>query len=114
MTATSEPPVSSLTAIGSGKSTLVDEILFRALAQKLYKSKEKPGLYEKITGTELVDKVIVVDQSPIGRTPRSNPATYTGVFSHIRDIFSRLPEARQRGYRAGRFSFNIKKILSTR
>jgi len=93
---------------GSGKSTLIDEILFRALAQKLYKSKEKPGLYEKLTGAEFIDKVIVVDQSPIGRTPRSNPATYTGVFSHIRDIFSRLPEARQRGYRAGRFSFNIK------
>jgi excinuclease ABC subunit A len=82
--------------------------LFRALAQKLYKSKEKPGLYEKIAGRELIDKVIVVDQSPIGRTPRSNPATYTGVFSHIRDIFSKLPEARQRGYKSGRFSFNIK------
>jgi excinuclease ABC subunit A len=93
---------------GSGKSTLVDEILYRALAQKLYKSKEKPGLYRKINGLEHIGKVIVVDQSPIGRTPRSNPATYTGVFSHIRDIFSRLPESRQRGYKAGRFSFNVK------
>jgi len=93
---------------GSGKSTLVDEILFRALAQILYKSKEKPGLYEKLVGAEFIDKVIVVDQSPIGRTPRSNPATYTGVFSHIRDIFSRLPEAKARGYRPGRFSFNVK------
>ncbi|MCX5703290.1 MAG: excinuclease ABC subunit UvrA, partial [Candidatus Omnitrophica bacterium] len=93
---------------GSGKSTLIDEILYRALAQKLYKSKEKPGLYEKITGIEFIDKVIVVDQSPIGRTPRSNPATYTGVFSLVRDIFSKLPLARQRGYRPGRFSFNVK------
>lgn len=93
---------------GSGKSTLIDEILYRALAQKLYKSKEKPGLYQKINGTEYIDKVIVVDQSPIGRTPRSNPATYTGVFNHIRDIFSKLTPARIRGYRAGRFSFNVK------
>lgn len=93
---------------GSGKSTLIEEILFRSLAQKLYKSKEKPGSYKKLTGTGHIDKVIVVDQSPIGRTPRSNPATYTGLFSHIRDIFSRLPEARQRGYRPGRFSFNVK------
>ena len=93
---------------GSGKSTLIDEILYRALAQKLYKSKEKPGLYEKLTGTEHIDKVIVVDQSPIGRTPRSNPVTYTGVFNHIRDLFSKLPEARIRGYKPGRFSFNVK------
>jgi len=93
---------------GSGKSTLVDEILFRALAQRLYKSKEKPGAYQKITGIENIDKVIVVDQSPIGRTPRSNPATYTGVFSEIRDIFSKLPQAKERGYKAGRFSFNVK------
>ena len=93
---------------GSGKSTLIDETLFRALAQKLYKAKEKPGLYEKIAGVEYIDKVIVVDQSPIGRTPRSNPATYTGVFSNIRDIFSKLPEARSAGYKPGRFSFNVK------
>ncbi|MFH0912851.1 MAG: excinuclease ABC subunit UvrA [Candidatus Omnitrophota bacterium] len=93
---------------GSGKSTLIDEILYRSLAQKLYKSKEKPGLHQKITGIEYIDKVIVVDQSPIGRTPRSNPVTYTGVFSHIRDIFSKLPEARIKGYRPGRFSFNVK------
>jgi len=93
---------------GSGKSTLIDEILYRSLAQKLYKSREKPGLHQKITGIEHIDKVIVVDQSPIGRTPRSNPATYTGVFSHIRDIFNKLPEARIRGYKPGRFSFNVK------
>ncbi|MFH1269650.1 MAG: excinuclease ABC subunit UvrA, partial [Candidatus Omnitrophota bacterium] len=93
---------------GSGKSTLIDEILYRGLAQKLYKSRIKPGLHERITGIEYIDKVIVVDQSPIGRTPRSNPATYTGVFSHIRDIFNRLPEARMRGYKPGRFSFNVK------
>ena len=95
-------------ASGSGKSTLIDEILYRALAQKLYKSKEKPGLYEKLTGVEHIDKVIVVDQSPIGRTPRSNPATYTGIFNHIRDLFSKLPQARIRGYKPGRFSFNVK------
>ncbi|MDP3731496.1 MAG: excinuclease ABC subunit UvrA, partial [Candidatus Omnitrophota bacterium] len=93
---------------GSGKSTLIDEILYRSLAQKLYKSREKPGLHQKITGIEYIDKVIVVSQSPIGRTPRSNPATYTGVFSHIRDIFNKLPEARIRGYKPGRFSFNVK------
>jgi excinuclease ABC subunit A len=93
---------------GSGKSTLIDEILYRAIAQKLYKAKEKPGLHAKIIGVEHIDKVIVVDQSPIGRTPRSNPATYTGVFNHIRDIFSKLPESRMRGYKPGRFSFNVK------
>ncbi len=93
---------------GSGKSTLIDETLYRALAKKLYKSKIKPGKFSKLIGTEFIDKVIVVDQSPIGRTPRSNPATYTGVFSHIRNIFSRLPEARMRGFKPGRFSFNVK------
>ena len=93
---------------GSGKSTLIDEVLYRALAKKLYNSKEKPGSFKKIIGAENIDKVIVVDQSPIGRTPRSNPATYTGVYSHIRDIFARLPEAKVRGYKPGRFSFNVK------
>ncbi|MCX5697283.1 MAG: excinuclease ABC subunit UvrA [Candidatus Omnitrophica bacterium] len=93
---------------GSGKSTLIDEILYRALAQQIYKAKEKPGLHKKIIGANLIDKVIVVDQAPIGRTPRSNPATYTGVFGYIRDIFSQLPEARLRGYKPGRFSFNVK------
>ncbi|MCX5715198.1 MAG: excinuclease ABC subunit UvrA, partial [Candidatus Omnitrophica bacterium] len=93
---------------GSGKSTLIDEILYRALAQEFYKAKEKPGLHKKITGMGLIDKVIVVDQAPIGRTPRSNPATYTGVFGYIRDIYSHLPEARLRGYKPGRFSFNVK------
>lgn len=93
---------------GSGKSTLIDETFYRLLAQKLYKSREKPGICDKILGTEHIDKVIVVDQSPIGRTPRSNPATYTGVFSHIRDLFSKLKESRMRGYKPGRFSFNVK------
>jgi len=93
---------------GSGKSTLVDEILYRGLAQKLYKSHLKPGAHKRILGSEFIDKVIVVDQSPIGRTPRSNPATYTGVFSHIRHIFSQIPQARMRGYKPGRFSFNVR------
>jgi excinuclease ABC subunit A len=93
---------------GSGKSTLIDDILHKSLAKKLYLAQEKPGLYRRITGIEHIDKVIMVDQSPIGRTPRSNPATYTGVFSHIRDIFSKLPESRIRGFRPGRFSFNVK------
>jgi len=93
---------------GSGKSTLVDEILYRSLAKKLYRHKSKPGAHDKITGIELIDKVIVVDQSPIGRTPRSNPATYTGAFTHIREIFSKLPQARMAGYKPGRFSFNVK------
>jgi excinuclease ABC subunit A len=93
---------------GSGKSTLVQDILSRGLMKYVYSSKEKPGLCRKIIGLENIDKVIIVDQSPIGRTPRSNPATYTGVFSHIREIFSRLPDSRIRGYKAGRFSFNVK------
>ncbi len=93
---------------GSGKSTLVDEILYRGLAQKLSKGYQKPGAHKRILGAEFVDKVIVVNQSPIGRTPRSNPATYTGVFTYIRDIFSQIPQARMRGFKPGRFSFNVK------
>ncbi|MFH1848269.1 MAG: excinuclease ABC subunit UvrA, partial [Candidatus Omnitrophota bacterium] len=93
---------------GSGKSTLVDEILYRSLARKFYRAKEKPGKHKRIENTNLRDKVIVVDQSPIGRTPRSNPATYTGAYGPIRDLFSKLPEAKMRGYRPGRFSFNVK------
>jgi excinuclease ABC subunit A len=93
---------------GSGKSTMVDDILYKALAKKLYGSKEKPGAHDEIDGVDQIDKVIVVDQSPIGRTPRSNPVTYTGVFSFIRDIFAKLPESRMRGYKPGRFSFNVK------
>ncbi len=93
---------------GSGKSTLVNEILYKALAKKLYNSKEEPGKHKKILGVEYIDKVIIVDQSPIGRTPRSNPATYTGVFTYIRQLFAETPEAKRRGYKPGRFSFNVK------
>ncbi|MBI5143759.1 MAG: excinuclease ABC subunit UvrA, partial [Candidatus Omnitrophica bacterium] len=93
---------------GSGKSTLVDDILYRALARKLYRSKEKPGAHKRIEGVEFIDKAIVIDQSPIGRTPRSNPATYTGAFAPIRDLFAKLPESKVRGYQPGRFSFNVK------
>ncbi len=92
---------------GSGKSTLVNDILYRALARQLYRSREKSGEHKAIMGAENIDKVIRIDQSPIGRTPRSNPATYTGVFTQIRDIYAMLPESRERGYKAGRFSFNV-------
>jgi len=93
---------------GSGKSTLVNDILYRALARKLYRSREEPGDHKGISGTEHIDKVIRIDQSPIGRTPRSNPATYTGVFAQIRDLYAMLPESRERGYKPGRFSFNVR------
>ncbi len=92
---------------GSGKSTLINDILYRSLAQTIYGSREEPGAHESLTGAEQLDKVIRIDQSPIGRTPRSNPATYTQVFSPIRDLFAMLPESRERGYKPGRFSFNV-------
>ena len=93
---------------GSGKSTLLYEIVYKALAKELYGSKEIPGVYRAMKGAGQIDKVIIVDQSPIGRTPRSNPSTYSGVFNHIRDLFAALPEAKRRGYEPGRFSFNVK------
>jgi len=92
---------------GSGKSTLINDILYRSLAKSIYGSREEPGAHDTITGAEQIDKVVRIDQSPIGRTPRSNPATYTQVFSPIRDLFAMLPEARERGYKPGRFSFNV-------
>ena len=105
-------PLGTLTLVtgvsGSGKSTLVNEILYRGVASRLYHAKGKPGKHKKIKGLEHIDKVINIDQQPIGRTPRSNPATYTGVFDAIRDLFSQVSESRMRGYKAGRFSFNVK------
>ncbi len=104
-------PLATFTCItgvsGSGKSSLITQILYPALTQRLYRSKQRVGQMRRIRGVQYLDKVINVDQSPIGRTPRSNPATYTGVFTHIRELFSRVPESRARGYRSGRFSFNV-------
>ncbi len=105
-------PLGVFTAVtgvsGSGKSTLVNDILYTSLAKQIYNARAIPGRHQKITGLEHVDKVIHVDQSPIGRTPRSNPATYTGVFDHVRKLFAQTPEAKMRGYQQGRFSFNVK------
>ena len=105
-------PLGTITCVtgvsGSGKSSLIIDTVYRALAQRLYGSKEKAGEHDEIAGWQLLDKVIDIDQAPIGRTPRSNPATYTGLFAHIRDLFAQLPEARVRGYGPGRFSFNVK------
>ena len=109
---TARIPLGTLTCVtgvsGSGKSTLICDILQRQLFRTFFGSKERPGAHRTLTGTELLDKVVVIDQAPIGRTPRSNPATYTGIFNHIRDLFAQLPSAKIRGYEAGRFSFNVK------
>ncbi|MBI2821984.1 MAG: excinuclease ABC subunit UvrA [Acidobacteria bacterium] len=105
-------PLSSFIVVtgvsGSGKSSLVDEVLFRSLSRSLYRSLLEPGEFDAIEGLELIDKVIEIDQSPLGRTPRSNPATYTGLFTPIRELFAMLPESRMRGYKPGRFSFNVR------
>ena len=105
-------PIGTLTVVtgvsGSGKSTLVNEILYKGMAEAVYGTPHRPGKFKDLKGVEYIDKIINIDQSPIGRTPRSNPATYTGVFDAIRQLYSQTAEAKVRGYKAGRFSFNIK------